>query len=73
MISLLEYLTPRGHVRRQLFSLGRVAKHTRKPTKITTGKESSDKVKIQSSLSRKNMPKGGRHKPWLGRFHHTRK
>ena len=64
MISILEYMTPRGHMRKQLFSLGRVPKYATKVTKSTLPKESSDKVKVQASLSRGKIPKLRKFSSW---------
>lgn len=67
MISIVEFVRAgqiRGHIKRQLFSLGRRTKNALKPTKSTLPKESSDKVKIQASLSRNKTPRPRKFSAW---------
>lgn len=67
MISILELVRSgqiRGHIRKPQYSLGIVPQYATKVTKSTLPKESSDKVKIQASLSRNKTPRPRKFSAW---------
>jgi hypothetical protein len=67
MITILEVVRKdqiRGNVRKPQYSLGIVPQYAKKVTKDTLPKESSEKIKIQASLSRGKIPRPRKFSSW---------